>query len=134
MAGLILDTCVLVAAGRRRLDLAPVISGQDVVVPAVVVAEYLRGVLTDPDPSRAQKQAAFLEGFLEIAPVLDYGLKVARVHARLLTDTQRRGQPRGVHDLIIAATARATRRTVVTTDVKARFGELPEVDELLLAG
>lgn len=134
MAGLILDTCVLVAAGRRRLDLAPVISGQEVFVPAVVVAEYLRGVLTDPDPARAGKQKAFLEGFLEVAPVVDYDLKVARVHAALLTHTQRRGQPRGAHALIIAATARAGRWAVVTTDVKARFGELPDVDELLLAG
>ncbi|WP_423917003.1 type II toxin-antitoxin system VapC family toxin [Candidatus Poriferisodalis sp.] len=34
----------------------------------------------------------------------------------LLADTHRAGQARGAHDLIIAATARATNRTVVTAD------------------
>lgn len=132
MAALILDTCVVIAAGRRRLDLTTVVAGQDVGLPAVVVAEFLRGVLTDPDPAQAEKQDAFLNGLLRLVPVVDYDLKVARAHAALLAHTQRRGEPRGVHDLIIAATARAGRRTVVTTDANARFGELPGVDELLL--
>lgn len=132
MAGLILDTCVIIAAGRRRLDLAAVINGQDVGLPAVVVAEFLRGVLTDPDPARAKDQEVFLRDLIEVVPVIDYDLRIARAHAALLAHTQRRGEPRGVHDTIIAATARAGRRTVVTTDAKARFGDLPEVDELLL--
>ncbi len=34
---------------------------------------------------------------------------------------------RGPRDLMIAATARATGRVLVTTDTKAGFGELPEV-------
>jgi predicted nucleic acid-binding protein len=36
------------------------------------------------------------------------------------------GRPRGAHDLIIAATARATRRMVVTADTSA-FADLTEV-------
>lgn len=132
MAGLILDTCVVIAAGRQRLDLTTVIAGQDVGLPAVVVTELLRGVLTDPDRARAADQEAFLDDLVRVVPVIGYDLEVARVHAVLLAHTRGRGEPRGVHDLIVAATARSGRRTVVTTDAEARFGDLPDVEELLL--
>src|SRR5439155_27154002 len=46
-------------------------------------------------------------------PVLDYDLEVAAAHAELLAEVRRQGRPRGAHDLVIAATARASGRTVV---------------------
>lgn len=49
-------------------------------------------------------------------PVEDYDLEAARVHAGLLADARRAGRPRGPHDLLIAATAIARRRTLVTFD------------------
>ncbi|WP_419551770.1 type II toxin-antitoxin system VapC family toxin [Candidatus Poriferisodalis sp.] len=52
--------------------------------------------------------------------------EVAVVHAELLAEAQRAGRARGAHDLIIAATARATNRTVVTADPK-RFEGLSGV-------
>jgi tRNA(fMet)-specific endonuclease VapC len=48
--------------------------------------------------------------------VLSDDLEVARSHTQLLVAARASARPRGAHDLIIAATARATRRTVVTTD------------------
>jgi tRNA(fMet)-specific endonuclease VapC len=72
-------------------------------------------------------QRAFLDEVLAAVPVEDYGQTVAEHHAELLAHTQRHGKPRGAHDLIIAATARATGRTLVTTDKHARFEELPGV-------
>ena len=38
----------------------------------------------------------------------------------------------GAHDLIIAATARATDRMVLTADERASFGELPDVEVRLI--
>ena len=134
MADLILDTGVLVAAARGGQGIAGVSVEDDLAVPAVVVAEYLVGVTLAPSARRAAEQRAFLDQVLATVPVLDYDLRAARIHADLLAHVRRLGEPRGSHDLIIAATARATRRTVLTTDAKARFGELPEVDELLLPG
>ena len=134
MADLILDTGVLVAAARSEEGIAGVSAEDDLAVPAVVVAEYLVGVTLAPSVRRASEQRAFLDRVLATVPVLDYDLRAARAHADLLAHVRRLGEPRGSHDLIIAATARAGRRTVVTTDAKARFGELPEVDELLLPG
>lgn len=127
MARLILDTGVLIAGARGRIDVAMLADTDDVAVPAVAVAEYLAGTLLDPDPGRAAAQTAFLDEILDVVPVHTYDRAVANHHGALLAHVQRTGSTRGVHDLIIAATARATERIVLTTDERARFGELPEV-------
>lgn len=67
---------------------------------------------------------------LATLPVEDYTVDVATEHARLLAHARRVGRPRGAHDLIIAATAAATGRTVVPADASAAFGDLPGVDVL----
>lgn len=127
MARLILDTGVLVDAYRGWLNLAVITSSDNAAVPAVVVAEYLHGVLLTPEPDRAERQRTFLREALNVAPVLDYTHEVANEHAALLAHVQRTGTPRGAHDLIIAATARAADRIVLTTDSGALVGDLPEV-------
>lgn len=127
MARLILDTGVLIAGARGRLDVAALADTDDVTIPAVAVAEYLAGTLLDSDPGRAAAQQAFLDEILDVVPVHAYDRLVAGHHAALLARVQRTGSKRGVHDLIVAATARAAERTVLTADERARFGELPEV-------
>lgn len=127
MARLILDTGVLVAAVRGRLDLEELTDDDDVTAPTVVIAEFLTGVLLDPDPARRAVQKAFLEDVLSVIGVEDYDPAIAEHHAELLAHVRRTGQQRGAHDLIIAATARATGRELLTTDGKARFHELPDV-------
>lgn len=133
MARVILDTGVLVAAVRGRLDLAVFAADDDVALPAVAIAEYLTGVELDRDPARRAAQSAFLDELLEVTPVADYTVAVAAHHARLLAHVRRSGHPRGAHDLIIAATARATDRILVSTDAEAGFADLPEVRSSLLA-
>ena len=54
-------------------------------------------------------------------------MAVAQVHGRLLATVHRQGTQRGAHELIIAAAAAATRRTIVTADRRARFVYLPGV-------
>ncbi len=97
------------------------------VVPAVAVAEYVADVLLSTDPGRAAAQRAVLDDVLAVVPIADYDRAVAEHHAALLAHTQRTGNRRGVHDLIIAATARASGRAVATTNQRAHFGELPDV-------
>lgn len=132
MAELILDTCVLVTAARGGGEIAGVSVEDDLALPAIVVAEYLEGVALARTAERASEQRAFLTKVLGAVPVIDYDLRVARTHAALLAHVRRLGEPRGAHDLIIAATARATGRAVLTTDASARFGGLPDVEERLL--
>ncbi len=132
MARLILDTGVLVAAVRGRLDPSAYTDEDDVALPAVVLAEYLTGIELDDDPARRAAQQAFLDELLAVVPVVDYTLEVAVHHAALLAHVRRAGRPRDAHDLIIAATARATGRLLVSTDERAGFTELPEVQVRIL--
>ena len=48
--------------------------------------------------------------------VEEYDLDVARAHAAILAEVRRAGRPRGAHDLIVAATALAREREVVSSD------------------
>jgi tRNA(fMet)-specific endonuclease VapC len=75
---------------------------------------------------RREVRKAFVAALLEAVPVEDYDLDVARAQGALLAHTRRSGRPRGAHDLIIAATARARRREVVSADAEG-FADLPEV-------
>jgi len=132
VARLILDTGVVIAGVRRHLDVTALADTDDVAIPAVAVAEYLAGTLLDTDPGRAAAQRAFLDEVLQVLPIHEYNRVVADHHAALLAHVQRTGSKRGAHDLIIAATARATDRIVLTTDERARLEELPEVSTRLV--
>lgn len=97
----------------------------DVAIAAITVAELRVGVEL-ADAGRQAGRAAFFEALLGAVSVEDYDVDVARAHGALLAHTRRAGRPRGAHDLIVAATARARRREVVSADAEG-FAELPEV-------
>ena len=56
-----------------------------------------------------------------------YDLDVARVHARLAVEAMSKGRPRSAYDMMIAATAAATNRILLTTHAKAGFDQLTGV-------
>ncbi len=89
------------------------------------MAELRVGVELSEGQKRAQRQA-FVDDVVETVPILLYDLDVATAHAELLVAVRRQGVPRGAHDLIIAATAKASNRTLVTPDTGA-FKNLPDV-------
>src|SRR5947208_13781518 len=95
----------------------------DVAIAAITAAELLVGIELS-DKKRLRARSAFIEDVLESVPVEVYNLATAREHARLLAVACRKGRPRGAHDLIIAATAIASDRIVVTADAKG-FSALP---------
>jgi tRNA(fMet)-specific endonuclease VapC len=97
----------------------------DVALAAITVAELLVGVELTEGKKRVQRQT-FVDDSVATIPVLTYDLDVAAAHAELLVAVRRQGLPRGAHDLIIAATAKAANRLVVTADATA-FENLPEV-------
>ncbi len=98
----------------------------DVAIAAVTAAELLVGVEL-ADGRRRERRRRYVEELLETVPVEDYDLEVARSHATLLAHVRREGRPRGAHDLIVAATALARDRVVVTTDA-AGFAGLPGLE------
>jgi tRNA(fMet)-specific endonuclease VapC len=95
----------------------------DIAIGAITVAELLVGVELAGAGQRPRRQA-FVESILTTIPVEDYDLEVARSHAVLLAHVRRSGRARGAHDLVIAATALARERTVVTAD-RSGFADLP---------
>jgi tRNA(fMet)-specific endonuclease VapC len=101
--------------------------GDDVAVAAVTVAELKVGVQLAKGRGR-EKREQFVAAILDAVTIEAYDLDVTEAHAALLAHVRRKGTPRGAHDLIIAATARARDRQVVSLD-RGVFAELPGVAE-----
>jgi tRNA(fMet)-specific endonuclease VapC len=126
LSRLLLDTTFLVDADRSRASLDDLIADDDeVAIAAITIAELLVGVLLADTPHRAGRQQ-FVNEVRNLIPIVACDTTIAAAHAELLVAVRRRGRPRGAHDLIIAATANATQREVVTTDSSA-YEELPGV-------
>lgn len=124
---------MLVAAERASaapLDLIG--DDEDVAIAAVTAAELLVGVEL-ADAKRRATRERFVTEVLDVVSIEPYDLSIAKAHATLLAHTRREGQQRGAHDLLIAATARANERTVVTAD-QAGFADLPGVQVRHRAG
>ena len=124
-----LDTTFLIDAERTDGGLDEVIhDDDDVAVSAITVAELRVGVELSRGKARSSRPA-FLDDILTSIPLLEYDLAVAEAHAQLLIAVRRQGRPRRAHDLVIAATALASQRVVLTADLTA-FDDLPGVDVL----
>jgi tRNA(fMet)-specific endonuclease VapC len=120
---------VLVDAERRgdgALERS-ISDSDDVAIAAITVAELEVGIEMADGPRRRKTRREFVSAVLEAVSVESYGLEVARAHGALLAHTRRAGSPRGAHDLIVAATARATGREVLSAD-ETTFADLPDVE------
>jgi tRNA(fMet)-specific endonuclease VapC len=128
---LILDTGALIALERGRATSTVVLpEDADVAISAVTAAELLVGVELANEQNR-KRRATLVDGVIERVEIIVFDLDVARHHSSLLAHTRRTSEPRGAHDLQIAATARATNRVLITTDTTA-FKDLPGITYRLL--
>lgn len=130
MSQYLLDTTFLVDL-ERGTEAARDVLGEDenVAIAAVSIAELMLGVEL-ASPLYREDRRARVHSVLGSMPVIDYNARVAVIHASLLAEVRRAGRPRGSHDLIVAATARSSGRTVVSADAAA-FKDLPGVDVLV---
>lgn len=124
---LILDTNALIAYERGSIDRAA-LDADELAIAAVSIAEYRVGIELADTAVRAADRARALAAITSAVDVLDYTEATAACHAKLIAHARRTGTPRGAHDLIIAAHAAQTARTVLTFDAKARFADLPGVN------
>ena len=130
MSLLLLDTTFLIDAERGDVTLDDAIDDDDdVAIAAVTVAELLVGVRL-ASGKRQDARQVYVEEILESLPIIAYDRNVAVEHAELLVAVREQGRPRGAHDLLIAATARATDRTIVTADQDA-VTDLPSVANVI---
>ena len=119
----ILDTGVLIAIERGKLDVDTVLGIDDAAIAAITAMELLVGVERAGDAHR-QSRAVRVEAILSSLPIESYTVGVARVHARLAVEAMAKGRPRSANDMMIAATAAATSRILLTTDASAGFDQL----------
>lgn len=105
-----------------------VADGDDVAIAAITAAELKVGVQLARG-RRRERREHLVAAVLGAVSVEAYDLVVAEAHAALLAHVRRKGTPRGAHDLIIAATARARGRQVVSLD-RNGFAGLPGVSVL----
>ena len=126
---LILDTNILIAYERGTIDRSALDDDQ-LAIAAVTVAEYRVGIELADTAGRAAERSRALALIAAAVEVLDYTETTAVQHGRLLAHVRRSGTPRGAHDLIIAAHAAETGRTILTRDARARFADLPGVSAL----
>jgi tRNA(fMet)-specific endonuclease VapC len=127
MAALIVDTGVLVDVERGRRHLDEVIADDDdVAIAAITFVELEVGVRLAETKPQLRQRRQFVDAILNAASVISYDESTALRHADLLAQVRRMGRPRGAHDLMVAATAAASGRTLVTTDACA-FTDLPGI-------
>ena len=128
----ILDTGVLIAIERGKLDVDAVLGADDACIATITAMELLVGV-ERADEARKTARAAHVEALLSSLPIETYNLNVARVHAQLAVEAMSKGRPRSAYDMMVAATAAATSRVLLTTDAKAGFDQLTGVRSEVLA-
>lgn len=125
--GIVLDTSILIGAelGTVRFPaLLDSLGDEPVGIAAITAAELLHGCARASDPGTRARRSAFVEGVLELVPVLPFGLLEARRHADLWATLVRQGTMVGAHDLLIGATALARGEAVATLN-RADFGRIP---------
>ena len=118
--GTLIDSSVLIAADRGRLELDAMVAGSSgpddaLGIAAITASEVLHGVHRLTGVRQVQSRE-FVRRWLAILPVIPFDLQVAQVHATLAAELGQKGLPVGAHDLIIAATAVRLGYGVVTRD------------------
>ena len=123
--GTLIDSSVLIAAERGRLNLDDVLAAgpdEPVGIAAITASELLHGTHR-LGGVRLMQARAFVDLWLGVLPVLPFDLRSAQVHGALAADLARKGTPMGAHDLMIAATAVELGYAVATCDRRS-FGRV----------
>lgn len=127
--GVLIDSSILIAAERGRLDLDQklVDHGSEVVaIAAITASELLHGVHRATRTEHRHRREAFVERLLSVLAVIPFDLVVARAHARLGAQLALDGAEVGAHDLLIAATALTLDYAVASHDLRS-FPKIPSI-------
>jgi predicted nucleic acid-binding protein len=127
--GTLIDTSVLIAVQRGRLDPAQLQDERDdepVAISAISASELLHGLHRLTSAIARTRAERFVEHVLRSSPVVPFDLDIARVHARLDAELSAAGVSVGDADLMIAATAAWLDYRVATRDLRS----FPKIDGL----
>lgn len=127
--GLLIDSSVLIAAERGKIDLGKLInqySSEPTAISAVSASELLHGIHRAQNIKRTEQRRSFVEYLLSTYTIIPFDLDAARQHARIWAMMQASGTMIGAHDLLIAATALAISYSVVTLNI-TEFTRVPSL-------
>ena len=127
----VVDTSVFIHAERHRaaIDMSRWRDRGSQLLCAITVSELLMGVHRANTDARREARRLFVERILSSIPVLDFNANVARTHAEVNANLKQLGTPIGLHDLLIAATARFHGLPLLTCNV-AEFSRVPGLEVL----
>jgi tRNA(fMet)-specific endonuclease VapC len=131
VAGILIDTSVLVDAERDRKTLEQLPQEARHSISVITVSELLHGVhRAVPDHVRIRRQVVVeaLLGAIEQLPITP---RIARLHAQIWAELQAKGEVIGAHDLWIAATAVTHGLTLATTNAN-EFKRVPGLELLAI--
>jgi len=115
--GVILDTSVLIEAERQESEIQQFAESREEEVfglSVISVAELLHGVHRADSTKRRIKRSAYVEKVIELFPIYNFEISIARIYAELWSDLNKRGIQIGAHDLIIGSTALSLGFSVAT--------------------
>jgi len=90
-------------------------SPKDLAIPAIVLYELEYGIAKSSLPKKRTAQLAQLCSLVEVLP---FDNESARLAAAVRAQLERKGMPIGPYDVLIAGTALASRRILVTNNTK----------------
>ncbi len=90
-------------------------SPQEIVIPAIVSYELEVGILKSQGAAQKLKQWS---AFINSCQIVGFDTKEAKAAAKIRVDLEKKGNPIGPIDVLIAATAIANNLTLVTHNVK----------------
>ena len=123
----LIDSSIIIDAERGLLNLDQHLARSadtNLAISAITASELLHGVHRAAKKSQRAGREAFVERLLEVWPVLPFDLTTARIHSRLWANLAAKGVAIGAHDLLIAATALANGKALITRD-KRSFPRIP---------
>jgi predicted nucleic acid-binding protein len=113
----ILDSSIVIDHESDPDGLASLLADYDeAAIAAITMSELLVGVLLTSDGAPRERRRARVETFLAGMPVIAFDSVTARVHASVIADLEQRGERIKANDALIAATALAHGRELLTAD------------------
>jgi tRNA(fMet)-specific endonuclease VapC len=110
----LLDTSACIPVLRNQSGLGKLPDPGRTAIPVIVAAELWTGV--QKNLATHPHQAARLQAFLDLFPVVDFTPETALHYAEIRADLEAVGTPIGPLDLLIAAQARQLAATLVTAN------------------
>ncbi len=87
----------------------------EIAIPSIVIHELEYGIAKSSSPKKREQQ---LQEMLSLVEILRFGFEEARLSAQVRAQLEKKGQPIGPYDVLIAGTALAHQAVLVTNNTK----------------